>query len=581
MSMARRPIPWLALAVLLWLPQVAAAQQLAVQELVLDNGMRVLMVPRKGDPNVAAGWVAKVGSVNERPGITGISHLFEHMMFKGTRTIGTTDIEKDLQLQDQMDAVKAKIRVEELDQARRLRLGEITDLRDPKTRSEKHNALLEELAALEKTQRDLLVKNEFDRIYTSAGASGMNAGTSNDFTIYFINVPANKLELWFWMESDRLAHPVFREFYTERDVVREERRLRTESTPTGRFQEEFEAMFWSASPYHWPVVGWPSDVENITRAEALAYYDLNYAPNNLTACLVGDFDPEVAKQLAQRYFGRLKRNPNDPDPVRTREVEPQAEKRMIAYADTNPQAQVRYLTVADGHRDEAALTVMGALLSGRTGRLYKSLVLDQKIATDVSAGNNGLKWEGYFGLNATARPGSTPEQVEQALYKEIEKLQAAPVEARELQKVKNRFAADEFRRLQNNFPLMLQLLLADNSRGWRSFFDDPKRIEAVTAEDVQRVATAYFKPERRGVILYYTKKAAAGAAADADPALEGLNDQERAQVTQMRAMIQQMKPDQAQQFLAKIEQAEGMAPPEKQKVLKAIKTLLQQKLKGA
>ncbi|MCU0256652.1 MAG: insulinase family protein, partial [Vicinamibacterales bacterium] len=214
--MARRSIPWLALTAVLWLPHVVAAQQLAVEELVLDNGMRVLMVPRKGDPNVAAGWVAKVGSVNERPGITGISHLFEHMMFKGTRTVGTTNIEKDLQLQDQMDAVKAKIRVEEREQARRLRLGEITDLRDPKTRTGTHNALLEELAAIEKAQRDILVKNEFDRIYTSAGASGMNAGTSNDFTIYFINVPANKLELWFWMESDRLAHPVFREFYTER-----------------------------------------------------------------------------------------------------------------------------------------------------------------------------------------------------------------------------------------------------------------------------------------------------------------------------------------------------------------------------
>ncbi len=579
--MARRSVLLLALAALIGLPPAAVAQQLAVQELVLDNGMKVLMVPRKGDPNVAAGWVARVGSVNERPGITGISHLFEHMMFKGTRAIGTTDIEKDLQLQAQMDAVKAKIRVEEQDQFRRLRLGEITDLRDPKTRSAAHNALLAELAGLEKAQKDLIVKNEFDRIYTSAGASGMNAGTSNDFTIYFINVPANKLELWFWMESDRLANPVFREFYAERDVVREERRLRTESTPTGRFQEEFEAMFWSASPYHWPVVGWPSDVENITRAEALAYFDLNYAPNNLTACLVGDFEPEQARQLAQRYFGRLKRNPVDPEPVRTREVEPQAEKRMIAYADTSPQAQVRYHTVADGHRDEPALVVMGALLSGRTGRLYKSLVLDRKIATDVSAGQNGMKWEGYFSLNATARPGSTPEQAEQALYEEVEKLAKAPVEARELQKVKNRFAADDFRRLQSNFALMLQLLLADNTRGWQSFFDDPKRIEAVTAEDVQRVAATYFMPERRAVVLYYTKKAADGATDTTDPVLEGLDDQERAQVAQMRAMVRQMKPDQIQQFLTKIEEAEGMAPPEKQKLLKAIKTLLQQALKGA
>lgn len=580
--MISRYVPLLAVAGALLLPPGVAAQQIPVEELVLDNGMKVLMVPRKGDPNVAAGWIARVGSANERPGITGISHLFEHMMFKGTRTLGTTDIEQDLKLQAQMDAVKAKIRAEEIEQARRHRLGEIEDLRDPKGRSERHTALLAELAALEKQAKDLIVKNEFDRVYTAAGASGMNAGTAQDFTVYFINVPANKLELWFWMESDRLANPVFREFYAERDVVREERRLRTESTPTGKFQEEFEAMFWTASPYHWPVVGWPSDVENITREEALAYYDLHYAPNNLTACLVGDFDPAQARALAQRYFGRLKRNPVSPEPVRTREVEPQAEKRMIAHADTNPQAQVRYHTVADGHRDEAALTVLGALLSGNTGRLYKSLVLDQKIATAAFAGQNGMKWEGYFGLNATARPGSTPEQVEQALYKELEKLQAAPVEARELQKVKNRFAADDFRRVQANFPLMLQLLLADNSRGWQSFFEDPKRLEAVTAADVQRVANTYFKPERRGVILYYTKKAEPGTAGPTDTAeFEGLTDQERAQLAQMRPMIQQMPVEQAKQMLQKMEEAEGMAPPEKQRFIRALKSLLQQKVKGA
>ena len=555
----------------------ASAQQVQVQELVLDNGMKVLLVPRKGDPNVAAGWVAKVGSVNERPGITGISHLFEHMMFKGTRTIGTSNIEEDLKLQARMDGVKGQIRVEEQEQLRRLRVGEITDVRDPKTRTAKHQQLLDDLAALEKAQRDLLVKNEFDRVYTTAGASGMNAGTSNDFTIFFINVPSNKLELWFWMESDRLASPVFREFYSERDVVREERRLRTESTPTGRFQEEFDAMFWSASPYQWPVVGWPSDVEAITREEALAYFDLNYAPNNLTACLVGDFNVETARQLATRYFGRLKRNPQDPPPVRTREIEPQAEKRMTAYADTNPQAQARYLTVANGHRDEAALDVLSSILSGRTGRLYKSLVLDQKIATSAGGGHNSQKWEGYFQLTATAAPGNAPEKVEQALYKEIEKLQTTKVDARELQKVKNQYAADTFRRVQDNFGLMLQLLLADNTLGWRSFNEEPAKIQAVTPDDIQRVASTYFKPVRRSVILYYTKAAPAGAVA-ADPLLEGLSDQERAQVTQMRAMIQQMPVEQAKLMLQKLEQAEGQAPPEAQKTMKAIKAILQQKI---
>jgi predicted Zn-dependent peptidase len=250
---------------------------------------------------------------------------------------------------------------------------------------------------------------------------------------------------------------------------------------------------------------------------------------------------------------------------------------MTAYAETNPQAQARYLTVANGHRDEAALDVLSSLLSGRTGRLYKSLVLDQKIATNAGAGHNSQKWEGYFQLTATAAPGNAPEKVEQALYKEIEKLQTTKVDARELQKVKNQYAADTFRRVQDNFGLMLQLLLADNTLGWRSFNEEPAKIQAVTPDDIQRVASTYFKPERRGVILYYTKAAPAGAAA-ADPLLDGLSDQEKAQFAQARAMIQQLPVEQAKLMLQKLEQAEGQAPPEAQKLMKAIKAILQQKI---
>jgi len=551
------------------------AQQVAVQEYVLENGLRLLMIPKKGDPNVAAGWVARVGSVNERPGITGLSHLFEHMMFKGTHTIGTTDIKKDLDLMARMDAIKAEIRKEEQVQIRRLRLGQIDNLQDPQNRTERHNTLLQDLAAIEKESKALIVQNEYDKIYTSAGASDMNAGTSEDYTVYFINVPTNKLELWFWMESDRLMNPVFREFYSERDVVHEERRMRTDSTPTGKFDEEFNAMFWTSSPYSWPIVGWPSDLDGLTRQEALDYFALNYAPNNISACLVGDFDPEQARKLADRYFGRLKRNPQDQPPVRTREVEQMAEKRMIAYAETNPEVQIRYHSVADGHLNEPALVVLGSLLSGRTGRLYKSLVLDQKIANSVAAGQNGMKWAGYFLLNGVAKPGSTPESVEQALYKEIEKLQKEKVGDRELQKVKNQFAADNFRRLDSRFLLMLQILLADSNRGWQAFNEDPKRIAAVTADDIQRVANLYFKPENRAVALFYTKKSEGG---EEDPLFTGLSDQDKAQVRQFKAAVAQMSIDEAKKILQQIEPQVSAAPPEKKGLVEAIQKLLQEKI---
>jgi predicted Zn-dependent peptidase len=561
----------------LFLAPMVQAQQVPVQEYILPNGFKLLMIPKKGDPNIAAGWLAKVGSVNERPGITGLSHLFEHMMFKGTHAIGTTDIKKDLALMAELDAVKSEIRKEEQEQIRRLRLGEISDLSDPKNRTSRHNELLKQLAIIEKESKSLIVQNEFDKIYTSAGASSLNAGTTEDFTVYFINVPANKLELWFWMESDRLLNPVFREFYSERDVVFEERRMRTDSTPTGKFEEQYNALFWTSSPYAWPVIGWPSDLEGLTRKEAMDYFAVNYAPNNVTACLVGDFDPVQARRLADRYFGRLKRNPQTQPPVRTREVEQVAEKRMVAYAETNPEVEIRYHSVADGHVNEPALVVLGSLLSGKTGRLYKSLVLDQKVANSVSAGQNGMKWEGYFSLSGVAKPGSTPEVVEQALYKEIEKLQKEKVDDRELQKIKNQFAADNYRRLESRFFLMLQILMSDGNRGWQSFNEDPKRIAAVTAEDVQRVANLYFKPETRTVALYYTKK---GEAAEEDPLLAGLGDQEKVQVRQFREAVAKMSIDEANAILQKLAKQMEAAPAEKKGFMESLYKLLQMKIQN-
>lgn len=498
------------ISVLVYCASLGLAQKVPVQEVVLDNGLRLLMVPRQGDPNVAAGWIARVGSVNERPGITGLSHLFEHMMFKGTHVIGTKNIQENLKVIEEMDRVKAELRREEQELTRKQRLGQIADVRDPKARSPRHQQLLAELEALGNKEKELMVKDEFDRIYTHAGGSGMNAFTSEDVTTYFINVPSNKLELWFWMESDRLANPVFREFYAERDVVHEERRLRTDSTPTGKFEEQFNALFWQSSPYGWPVVGWPSDLEGITRQEALDYFAVHYAPNNLTACLVGDFDPARATQLAKKYFGRLRRGPREPEPVRTQEMKQQAEKRMIAYADTNPEAVARYHTVAEGHKDSFALGVLGSLLSGRTGRLYKSLVLKQAIANNAFGAQVSRKYEGFFLMRAVAKPGHTPEQVEQALYQEIEKLQKEPVDERELQKIKNQNAAADFRRLQSNFGLMVQLLLRDSNRGWETINTDPALIQAVSVDDIRHVANTYFARENRTVAIYYTKKPASG-----------------------------------------------------------------------
>src|SRR5437879_5434778 len=243
--------------------------------------MRVLMVERHDEPRITGGWVAHVGSANERPGITGIAHLFEHMMFKGTPTIGTKNYQRDLEIIKEQEDVRQEMRTEEAKLRAAYRRGEISDLMKPENQTPRLRELNQRFNELVMEQRKILVKNEFDRIYTAAGASGMNAFTSQDMTAYFITVPANKLELWMWMESERILHPVFREFYAERDVVFEERRMRTDSTPLGKFAEEFESIVWESHPYSWPTVGWPSDIPAISKAEADEFYGLYYTPQNI------------------------------------------------------------------------------------------------------------------------------------------------------------------------------------------------------------------------------------------------------------------------------------------------------------
>src|SRR5690242_8628794 len=345
----------------------AGAQKVPVIEKQLTNGMRLLMVERHDEPSFAGGWIAHVGSSNERPGITGISHLFEHMMFKGTPTIGTKNYQKDLEIMAAQEKLRDQMRQEERKIRAQYRRGEIDDLLKPENKTERYKELEKQFDELVKQQREILVKNEFDRIYSANGGSQMNAFTTEDLTAYFINVPANKLELWMWMESERIFHPVFREFYSERDVVFEERRMRTESTPLGKFAEQLNSMFWQSSTYSWPVVGWPSDLIAISRAQADDYYGIYYSPQNITLLLIGDIKPEDAEALAKKYFERIPRGKKDPPDVVTMEVKQMAEKRMYAEAEANPQVDIRWHSVPFKHRDSYALEILGEILSTRTG----------------------------------------------------------------------------------------------------------------------------------------------------------------------------------------------------------------------
>jgi predicted Zn-dependent peptidase len=515
----------------------ARAQQVPVQEAFLSNGMKLLMVPRANEPNIAGGWVVHVGSANERPGITGIAHLFEHMMFKGTPTLGTKDYKRDLEIIAEQERVRDLMREEEKKMREAWRRGEVNDPFSLDARTERYKELEKRFNELLAEQREILVKNEFDLVYTRQGGSGMNAFTSHDMTGYFINIPANKLELWAWMESERLLRPVFREFYAERDVVFEERRMRTEATPLGKFHEIFEAMFWTSHPYSWPVIGWPSDIPAISKADADEFYRIYYAPQNITLILVGDFDPAEATSLAERYFGRIPRGDTRPPDVITLELPPQAEKRMYAEAEANPQVDIAWHTVPFGHRDSYPLQVLAQLLSTRTGRLYKGLVLGSEVATEVYAAQSSRKWAGGFNAGGEAKEGRTPQEVEQAIYVEIDKLKEELVPEEELQKVKNNFAANEYRRLSSNFPILYQLLFAEGRGDWREINEAGPKIQAVTTEDIQRVARQYFTKERRAVAIYTRKSGVSREGGE----LAGLTPEQQAVVRLIASRLQEEK----------------------------------------
>ncbi len=601
----------------------ALGQQLTPEVLTLDNGMKFILVPRTDEPNtISCGWLAKVGSVNERPGITGISHFFEHMMFKGTNTIGTPDKVRDADYRAQQKKLRDAMNMYAwTTQYQRYFLGEINDPWSPtndtpelaKMRADlkrlmdtqqgrlnttpisdlkkelagadkstsdgaaKAKEIEAKIAALETEQVQLgsIVKDEFDKIYTKAGGSRMNAFTSYDLTFYFIQVPSNKFELWCWMESDRLNDSVFREFYSERDVVHEERRLRTESTPTGAFQEQFEAMFWMSCPYSWPVIGWTSDLNSYTMDEAMKYWNIYYRPNNLVGVIVGDFKVNEVKPFIESYFSRLVPGTITPPPVVTLEQKQMAEQRMNAEADCQPQVEVRYHTVPAKHVDSYALDMMAGVLNGRTGRLYKSMVEGEEIASSAAAQQDSRKYAGAFSFSGETKGDATPGQLEAAWYKELKRLQDEPVSDEELQKIKNNVAADHYRGLQANFRLMIGIAFTENLGGWEEINENPKKLQAVTPADIQRVAKTYFGESNRSVATYL-RKAGVVAEGAVDPDIAALPAPMQARAKQMVAQVMKEEDvDSLREGLTGIEAQASQVPPQ----MKPIIDLMVKKMK--
>jgi predicted Zn-dependent peptidase len=482
----------------------AASSSLAdrVIEHRLANGLTVLMVERHQTPVVSINITFGVGGLNEQVGQTGLAHLYEHMAFKGTRTVGTKDYQKEKPVLDELHRVGTLLDQRQRDLARK---GSAA------TREEhaEVEALQKRVMDLQAEAAQFVVGNEMALLYQRHGGVGLNASTGKDITRYTISLPANRLPVWAAIESDRMANPVLREFYKERGVVMEERRLRNDDSPQGLLFETFTSAAFRAHPYGIPTIGWGSDILSLTPSDTEAFFKRYYGPNSAVIALVGDLNPREVIALIEGTFGKIPAAPPQPTLV-TVEPEQRGERRVEVEFDAEPAVAIGYHKPGLGHPDDDVFDVIEAVLTdGLTSRLYTKLVREKRLAASVSADANypGARAPNLFVLTATPLAPHTTADVEAAVYEELERLKTEPVSRKELEKVINNLDADLIRALRSNGGLASQLALYQTVAGdWRYVLKSRDRIAAVTAADIQRVATHYFTKSNRTVGMLVKKR---------------------------------------------------------------------------
>jgi predicted Zn-dependent peptidase len=458
----------------------------------LPNGLTFIIMERPEAPVFSFNTHVDAGSVQEVQGITGLAHMFEHMAFKGTDKIGTTDYPAEKKALAEVERTYAAYQNENLKETGR----------DPKKVEQLEGAWKE---AVQKADQYVVV-NEFGEIVESQGGVGLNANTDLDETNYEYSLPQNRLELWAYLESERFLHPVMREFYKERDVVMEERRMRTDSSPSGRLLEQFLAAAFIAHPYGRPTLGWPSDLRAFSATDALDFFHKYYIPSNMVIAVVGDVKAAQAIPIIEKYFGRLPARPA-PEPLRTREPAQHGLREVVLPDNSQP------LYIEGYHRpdfrdpDDAVYDVMADLLSkGRTSRLYRSLVRDKQIAIEAEGGSfPGKKYPNLFYFFAAPSRGHTARDMAAPIHEEIERLKTQDVSDEELKSIKTRAKADLIRSLNDNMGLANVLSEYQAYYGdWRELFRQIARIDAVTKADIRRVAAKTFTEDNRTVGMIET-----------------------------------------------------------------------------
>ena len=490
-------------AIALILAALAAAQDMASFEKRttvkrLDNGLTVVICERSEAPVFSFFTHVDAGSVQDPLGETGLAHMFEHMAFKGTDKIGTANYPAEKAALEKVEQTYAAY-IAERDKP----VG-----RDEQKLKDREKAWKDAVAEANKYVKP----NEFPQIVEINGGEDLNANTSDDETNYFYSFPENRLELWAYLESERFLHPVMREFYKERNVVIEERRMRVDSNPIGRLLEQFTTAAFQAHPYHRPTIGWMSDLNSFSATDAKQFFDKYYIPSNMVVTVVGDVKASETMPVVEKYFGRIPSRPK-PDERTTTEPAQNAERRVVLQEMSQPLYLEGYHRPDYRSPDDAVYDAIADLMSnGRTSRLYRALVRDKKIAAD-SAGFTGLpgnKYPHLFAFYAFPLPGHKPEEMADAIHVEIERLKNEDISDEELKMIKTRAKANLIRSLGSNEGLANNLALYQaRYDDWRELFRSVDRIDKVSKADIRRVANHTFVPTNRTVGIIETKTAAA------------------------------------------------------------------------
>jgi len=467
----------------------------------LPNGLTVIVLERPEAPVFSFFTFVDAGSTQDPLGKTGLAHMFEHMAFKGTDKIGTKD----------WPAEKAALAKVETAYAAYIAERDKTFNRDEQKLKDLEKAWKDAIAQADQ----YVIPNQFGEIVEREGGEGMNASTNEDSTQYFYSFPTNRLELWAYLESERFLHPVMREFYKERNVVIEERRMRTDSNPIGRLLEQFLTASYQAHPYHRPTIGWMSDLNSFSATDAQNFFDRYYIPSNMVIAVVGDVKASETIPLMEKYFGRLPTKPT-PDERTTTEPPQNSERRVTLQQTAQPFYLEGYHRPDYRDPDDAVYDAITDLMSnGRTSRLYRSLVRDKKIAS-FAAGFSGLpgtKYPHLFAFYAVPLPGHKPAEMGEAIHAEIDRLKKEDITDEELAMIKTRSKADLLRGLGDNEGLAQQVAIYQARYGdWRELFRSVDRIDKVTKADIRRVANKIFVDTNRTVAISETAPRAAAAA---------------------------------------------------------------------